>query len=125
MGSEKLFIVGVDFSSTPSGVHYGDSDDDSSAEAFREEYLKPLLTNHETLRVNLDQNVEFGYGASFLTEAFAKLVTYGYFTAEVLLQKLDIVHHNEDSAFYAGRIKQYINQAVYNSEVYVTTRDLN
>lgn len=114
--------IGKDFSEFPHGRYYSDGPD--SGEKFREELLLPRLKNlgrNEKLKIILDNGVE-GYGSSFLVEAFARIVKYGYMTSEELLSKLDLSFRNSDYEFYKEKILQYISDAKYNSSVYKSTK---
>ena len=119
-----LFLnVGAEFSNLPSGRFYSDKTG-SSGEQFREELLKVKLSKLKTgqkLTVVLDDQVE-GYGSSFLVEAFAGMVKYGYMRKEELLSKLIFSFKDDDFDFFKKRIIQYINEAAYNSKQYVSTK---
>jgi hypothetical protein len=115
--------IGKAFSSTPSGRFYTDMTD-SSGEQFREELLWPKLQQLETnqkIKLILDDDVE-GYGSSFLVEGFAGIVKYGYMSKEALLNKLEIFQVDPDFLLFKKKIIQYINEAVFNSKPYVSTK---
>lgn len=115
------FNIGKHFNSHPIGRYY--SDGAGSGEEFREDYLLPKLSalnEGDTLKVIIDDDVD-GYGSSFLVEAFAGCVIYGYYTAEELLSKIEIIFHDEEFEFFANRIHKYIQDAKYNSESYSKT----
>ena len=116
------FNVGRDFSRDPAGRFY--TDGDASGEKFREEFLKNLITKlkgDETLEIVLDDDVDT-YGSSFLSEAFAGAVRYGYVQADELLKKIKFSYSNPDYKFYADRVVQYVKEAVFNSEKYEPTK---
>lgn len=111
-----------EFSMEPGGRYYIDGD--GSAEAFREKFLMPKLRSlaeGSVLQIKID-TVEEGYGASFLNDAFAKVVVFGYMDADTLLDRIDLVYSNTTYGFYAKKIKQYIDEAEFNSAEYVPTR---
>jgi hypothetical protein len=114
----NILNVGKDFSTDPIGRFR--TDGDRSGEAFREDLLKPklqTLKDDEVLVIVIDDGIE-SYGSSFLSEGFAGLVKYGYFTKEKLLQIIDIRYANEDFEFFKNKIIEYINAAKYNSKKY-------
>lgn len=117
----KTLNIGQDFSPDPIGRYR--SDGARSGETFREDFLKPALQSlapNEILEIIIDDGVE-SYGSSFLSEGFAGLVKYGYFTKEELLNKIEIKYSNEDFEFFKEKILEYIAAAKYNSKVYVST----
>ena len=120
----SVFNIGTQFSDDPQGRFYEDCV--GSGEEFREEHLRKKLSalkKGETLTIIMDENVD-GYGSSFLTEGFAGMVKYGYMKKEELLSKLKFQYSDSDFAFYEKKVKQYINEAVYNSEKYVPTKPI-
>ncbi|QUN05352.1 STAS-like domain-containing protein [Shewanella yunxiaonensis] len=114
-------LIGMNFSSDPSGRYY--TDGDGSGEEFREEVLKPLLEKKDKIEIDIEKNVD-GYGSSFLVEAFGGLIKHGYFTSDEVLSKIVTTCKTDDYKFYQNKIEQYIKQALYNSEKYVSTKDL-
>ncbi len=117
--------IGKEFSSTPSGRFYSDMTD-SSGEQFREELLWPrlqLLKEKQKIDIILDDDVE-GYGSSFLVEGFAGIVKYGYMDKQQLLSKLELIQRDPDFALFKKKIIQYINEAVFNSKVYESTKPI-
>jgi STAS-like domain of unknown function (DUF4325) len=80
--------VAEDFSLFPAGRFY--SDGKASGQRFREEVVLPALRaeQHGAIAVYLDGT--FGYGSSFLEEAFGGLVREHGFTYLDLLNKLDL-----------------------------------
>jgi len=120
---KKQLDVGSEFSSLPSGRFYSDQTG-SSGEQFREELLRKKLNELESgekLLIILDENVE-GYGSSFLVEAFAGMVKYGYMRKNELLSKLEFKFSDSDFDFFKKRIIQYINEATFDSKVYLSTK---
>lgn len=118
----KTLNIGRDFSLDPSGRFY--TDGEGSGEEFREDCLKKLVTSLESgekLQIVIDDGVE-AYGSSFLVEGFAGMVKYGYITSQKLLDKIEILFTDEDFEFYGNKIKTYISQAKYNSQVYKPTK---
>lgn len=117
-----ILYIGRFFSDDPSGRFY--TDGDGSGEEFREEVLKPVLTGLPTekeLVINIDDNVA-GYGSSFLVEAFGGLIKHGYFKNEEVRRRLKIEFKDEDFYFYKKKIMQYIDEAVFDSVPYKSTK---
>ncbi|WP_413522384.1 STAS-like domain-containing protein [Photobacterium phosphoreum] len=120
----KILNIGQKFSDDPQGRYY--SDGPGSGEEFREKYLRPLLNmlkKDEKLTIILDDGVD-GYGSSFLTEGFAALVKHGYIQAQDLINKIEFKYDDEDFAFYEQKVFQYINEAIFDSEIYKPTKPL-
>ena len=105
--SMKTINIGKEFSDTPLGRYTTDSK--FSGERFREEFLKPALSENEVVSVEIDDAE--GYGSSFLDEAFGGLVRKGYFSAEQLQNKLKIACHDPAYALYQKLIWKYITEA--------------
>ncbi|MCW8108382.1 STAS-like domain-containing protein [Alteromonas ponticola] len=116
----RTLYIGKDFSDDPSGRFY--TDGDGSGEEFREEILRPIIASGKKFKLNIDENVE-GYGSSFLVEAFGGLIKFGYFTKAQVEDSFDIDYDDLDFEFYEKKINQYINEALYNSQKYVSTKD--
>ncbi|GAA3923789.1 STAS-like domain-containing protein [Litoribacillus peritrichatus] len=116
----KILYIGKQFSDDPAGRYY--TDGDGSGEEFREEVLRPLLKLNKPLTINIDENVE-GYGSSFLVEAFGGLIKHGYFESDYINRVLNLDFNDSDFEFYARKIKQYIKEAIYNSEQYESTKE--
>ncbi|QOV67788.1 STAS-like domain-containing protein [Citrobacter sp. BDA59-3] len=115
--------IGKDFSSTPSGRYYIDMTE-SSGEQFREELLWPTLKElkgSQRIKIILDDDVE-GYGSSFLVEGFAGIVKYGYMDKADLINKLLLIQNDPDFDLFKKKILQYINEAVFNSKRYESTK---
>ncbi len=120
----KIIDIGIDFSTTPIGRYYKDKGD--NGEKFREEMFWPALRgldDGEKLQLLIDNEVE-GYGSSFLVEGIAGVVKYGYMTKERLLSSIVIEYSNKDFKFYDEKIKQYIDEAIYDSVVYKSTKGM-
>ncbi len=99
--------IAEEFTKFPAGRFIDDGR--FSGERFREEFLVPKLKEYDTVVIYLD-GVK-GYGSSFLEESFGGLVRKGYFSADDLKKKLEIV--SDDSIFksYITEIWGYINDA--------------
>jgi hypothetical protein len=96
--------IAKDFSRSPAGRYK--TDGPYSGEAFREEHLIPALMGSEIVEVQLDG--AFGFGSSFLEEAFGGLVRVAGFKAEVLHDKLRI---SSKLKTYEDRIWLYVDEA--------------
>jgi hypothetical protein len=99
--------IATDFSFVPAGRYYADGP--FTGQKFREELLKPLLSNNE--RVSIDIDGAAGYGSSFLEEAFGGLVREGYYTSSDLRKQLIIVANEPQSKAYELAIWKYIDNA--------------
>jgi len=122
MKDKKEINIGKSFSKVPSGRFW--TDGDYSGEAFREETLLPIirsLSENETVDIILDDGVE-GYGSSFLTEAFAGIVKYGYMDSNELLRKINLIANKVDFIFFRDKAITYIKQAKFNSKDYKSTK---
>ena len=115
-----VLYIGNQFSDDPAGRYY--TDGDGNGEEFREEVLKPIFSSGKKITINIDKNVE-GYGSSFLVEAFGGLIKHGYFKKEYIQERLKITYDNSDFKFYAKKIDQYINEAIYGSMEYISTKE--
>ncbi|MGI2185712.1 STAS-like domain-containing protein [Shewanella oncorhynchi] len=80
----------------------------NSGEAFRKEVLKPALDENDLVQVNLD-NV-FGYGSSFLEEAFGGLVRAG--VSPTKMKKLLLHLQSNDDPYLIEEITEYVNDAL-------------
>lgn len=121
-GKNKMTVlyIGNQFSDDPAGRYY--TDGDGNGEEFREEVLKPIFSSGNNITINIDKNVE-GYGSSFLVEAFGGLIKHGYFEKDYITERLTITFDDSDFEFYAKKIKQYINEAKFNSMDYISTKE--
>lgn len=118
----KRIDIGTDFSLDPSGRFYTDGMG-KSGEEFREKHLMPAinaLDENEKIVFILDNGVE-SYGSSFLTEAFAGPVKYGYIKADSLLSKIQFEYSDSEFSFFEDKIKKYIKEAKFNSRIYKST----
>lgn len=115
-----VLYIGNQFSDDPAGRYY--TDGDGNGEEFREEVLKPIFSSGNNITINIDKNVE-GYGSSFLVEAFGGLIKHGYFEKDYITERLTITFDDSDFEFYAKKIKQYINEAKFNSMDYISTKE--
>jgi hypothetical protein len=121
-GNRKMTVlyIGTQFSDDPAGRYY--TDGDGNGEEFREEVLKPIFLSGKRITINIDKNVE-GYGSSFLVEAFGGLIKHGYFNKAYIKDRLTISYENSDFKFYEKKIQKYIDDALFNSMVYVSTKE--
>ena len=88
MMTEQVTVdVGRDFSPYPAGRLR--SDGRYSGERFRQEYLVPHLKNGYVVKIEMDS--AFGYGPSFIEEAFGGLVRVEGFEKDWLKKHLIIV----------------------------------
>lgn len=102
----KGISIAKDFSVTPIGRYNDDSDYNGTK--FRETVLRKALSEG-SVEVDLD-GVE-GFGSSFLEEAFGGLVRKGYFSAEVLHQRLKIRCTERRLAKFVPLIWSHIDNA--------------
>lgn len=102
----QIVRVAKDFSPVPAGRFRADGP--YSGERFREEILRPLLSNGRPTLVDLDEAE--GYGSSFLEEAFGGLVRNKYFTKDHLLKTLKI---KCEDATYIDEVWSYIEDAAH------------
>ena len=104
-----LISIVKDYSSTPSGRFY--SDGDYSGQDFRERLLKPKFleakSRGEVLTVDLDGC--YGYGSSFLEEAFGGLVRELH---DKSIKNIKIISNDEPQL--VDRIKEYIADELEN-----------
>lgn len=95
----------TEFSPFPAGRYVNDGP--FSGEAFRDNVLIPNLQNNDIVKVDL--NGAFGFGSSFLEEAFGGLIRAGHFSLKVLKEKLKI--ESEDDPLVVDEIWNYIQSA--------------
>lgn len=103
----KTINIGKDYSDTPLGRY--PTDGKYSGERFREEFLKPALSEHDVVTVKIDEAE--GYGSSFLDEAFGGLIRKGYFKPDELKKKLIIECDDPAYDLYRDLIWRYISEA--------------
>ncbi|MGX1017410.1 hypothetical protein AB7M33_000086 [Pseudomonas sp. Y3 TE3536] len=96
--------IAKDFSKYPAGRYL--TDGKYSAEAFINSLLSPAFDKYQTVTVNLDGT--YGYGASFLEEAFAGLVRHGR-SASSLKGRLNLI--SNDDFHLPHQIWSYIDEA--------------
>ena len=84
--------IADDFSPTPAGRYRNDGP--RSGEAFREDYLVPLLKENEIVVVYLDGGE--GYGQGFLEEAFGGLIRVCNMDPDDLRNRLIIETDDEE-----------------------------
>lgn len=94
--------VGKDFSRYPVGRYLAEGN--SNGQKFREEFLSPSL---KAGRVKVFMDDAFGYGSSFLEEAFGGLIRCG-FDKKILKDNLFIVTDDES---LSREIWNYIEDA--------------
>ena len=75
----KVINIARDFTRYPAGRYR--TDGDYSGEAFREEFLKPVLESGRKATIIFDGAM--GYGSSFLEEAFAGLIRDGFTKTQI------------------------------------------
>lgn len=101
--SSIMISIRNNFSENPSGRYR--TDGPNSGERFRDECLLPALRDSESVSVDLDS--VFGFGSSFLEEAFGGLVRKGL-KADELHKKLEI--RSSRTTIYARRAWNYIDE---------------
>lgn len=84
--NEYMINVAKQFARSPAGRV--PTDGPNSGTRFREQFLLPALRAHDKVIVELDGTR--GYGSSFLDEAFGSIVRSGIFTAQELLNKIEL-----------------------------------
>ena len=100
----RTINIAKDFSQTPAGRFV--TDGPYSGERFRNEILLPALKNSDEVVVNMTG--VFGYGSSFLEEAFGGLVRKCLFNRDELLRKMKI---QSSLKTYELKVLQYIKDA--------------
>lgn len=100
----QVIKVAEAYSRTPGGRFV--TDGPYSGERFRDDFLAPALKRHSSVEVDLTG--VFGYGSSFLEEAFGGLVRKGFFTKTDLRSRLSI---KSALKTYELKVWQYINDA--------------
>lgn len=100
----RTINIATDFSQTPAGRYV--TDGPYSGERFRNEILVPALKSSDEVVINMSG--VFGYGSSFLEEAFGGLVRKCLFTRDELLKKVRI---QSSLKTYELKVLQYIQEA--------------
>ncbi|MGK4474112.1 STAS-like domain-containing protein [Aeromonas molluscorum] len=100
-----IIDVGTKFSRSPIGRYY--SDGNNSGARFRDEILKPVLTDSDELVILDFSNVNIGVGSSFLEESFGGLVREG-FDAEELKRRIKI---EGGMAAYPSQVIRFVDRA--------------
>lgn len=100
----KIINVARDFTRFPSGRFKRNGS--TSGEAFREDFMEPLLKNGENISIELDGTI--GYGSSFLEEAFGGLIRSLKISSNDLNLRLNLV--SEDPTLIE-EISSYIEDA--------------
>lgn len=101
----RVITIATDYSAEPFGRYL--TDGDSNGTTFREDWLKPALTENDSVVIVLD-GAE-GYGSSFLEESFGGLVRLCGFTAKDLHQRLKLVSNDDPSLI--EEVWEYIDSA--------------
>lgn len=96
--------IASEFSQTPAGRFI--TDGPFSGERFRDHILVPALRSYDEVVVDL--NGVFGFGSSFLEEAFGGLVRKSFFSQDELQRKMRV---NASLKTYENRVKKYIADA--------------
>lgn len=98
--------IAKDYTISPGGRHK--TDGDFSGEEFREKYLEPFFddkTNNDRITVILDGT--YGYGTSFLEEAFGGLARK--FSRKEVLER--IIFISDEEPLLINEIKKYIQES--------------
>lgn len=103
MNDTVTINIGKDFSRYPVGR--GLEDGDSNGEKFREDFLRPALAAHHTVRIELDDAL--GYNSSFLEEVFGGLIRGG-FTETDYIERIKLVTDDESLIY---EINDYVKCA--------------
>lgn len=82
-------------------------DGDHSGEVFREDFLIPALEKNP--KVILDLDGAYGFGSSFLDEAFAGIIRNKTYTLDELQEKLEIVCTDDPETI--KQIQKYLLEA--------------
>ncbi len=90
-GSKKIVSIAEDYSPFPAGRFR--SDGPFSGEKFRDEILVPALKSFDLVEVKMDG--AFGFGSSFLEEAFGGLVRRHAVSATEALRRIRIDSSDE------------------------------
>lgn len=97
--------IAVEYTDTPGGRYI--SDGPYSGEDFRKNVLeikyRECLEKHEKLEIDFDGG--YGYGTSFLEEAFGGLVREGY-DADEIIENMIFISEEENSLI--DRVRKYI-----------------
>ncbi|HCE2195151.1 STAS-like domain-containing protein [Vibrio parahaemolyticus] len=80
----------------------------NSGEAFREEVLIPAIRAHGNVIVDLDGT--FGYGSSFLEEAFGGLARAGIQKEKILFLKKNLISTEDPT--YITEVSEYIDDSL-------------
>lgn len=92
--ARKIINIAQDWSRSPTGRY--PSDGKSNGTDFKKRMIIPFLKDFDEFFVDLDGT--YGYGSSFLDEAFAGLVRDGLMTKEEFRRKF-IFKSEEDPSF--------------------------
>ncbi|WP_010465711.1 STAS-like domain-containing protein [Acidovorax radicis] len=102
--TSRTISIANDFSRTPAGRFV--TDGPFSGERFRDELLVPALREND--KVVVDLTGVFGFGSSFLDEAFGGLVRKKIITSAALGSKFEIVSPLRS---YREKVEKYIREA--------------
>lgn len=89
--SNKMINFVEEFTDMPAGRYREDGR--FSGEVFRDDLLVPALKNNSI--VTLDLSNAYGFGSSFLEEAFGGIIRNKSFTLEDLKKKLKIICNDD------------------------------
>lgn len=106
----KVINIAKDFSPFPAGRHTDEGP--YSGEAFRVQHLMPALDSGEKIKIFFDGG--FGYGSSFLEEAFGGLIRTGRYKKQDVLKRMEFV--SEEDPFLVSEIESYVKDAVRESK---------
>jgi len=90
----KKIVIATEWSKSPTGRYK--SDGKSNGTDFRNKFFNGQINNYDSFFIDLDGT--FGYGSSFLDEAFAGLIREGLITKEDFLKKFKF-KSDEDPSF--------------------------
>lgn len=102
----NVIRIAEDFSQVPGGRYR--TDGPANGEAFREDFLEPILRARRTATVVLDGTR--GYPSSFLEEAFGGLIRLGYSEDEIL-GAFRFQANQPGFSRFVDRIKEHVNRA--------------
>lgn len=100
---KNIISIARDFSPYPGGRIPADGP--HSGEEFRDTFLLPIFKDEKKVQIDLDG--VWGYGSSFLEEAFGGLVRKGIPKERILNQ----ITFNSSKESLVEEIKHYINNA--------------
>lgn len=98
----KIISIAKEFSDAPGGRFIKDGK--YSGEEFRHSFLEPAFKDENITDVEIDLDGTFGYGISFLEEAFGGLARI--FGSECVIKKIHFVSRENPSLI--NKIHSYI-----------------